>query len=241
MYFIKGLVEKYHDVWIRCDDIQLQKLFLLQAECEGFLTVNGQKPTELECHELYGISDDMTLGYLSSMIWGLTGKNSNDKHVRIDFGKYIAGLEAVISGYKCQEWRQLFDEKGNLKYEGMTIEGMPDGAGTFYYPNGTVYKEGVFGKKGLLCGTEYYPNGNKRFSGLYKYNGGYGPNYPIYGTCFHDDGSLWYEGEMKIRRSGLGWPTVEYPVDYGSVELKGSPSLEFFEDHIEIDEGTNEQ
>ena len=240
MYLIKDLVEKYHDVWVRCDDKQLQKLFLLQAECEGFLTINGQKPSELNCQKLYGISDDMTMGYLSSMIWSLTQNNSNDQHIRIDFGKYIAGLDAVISGYKCQEWRQLFDEKGNLKYEGMTVEGEPDGAGTFYFPNGAVYKEGVFGKKGLLCGTEYYPNGNKRFSGLYKYNGGYGPNYPVYGACFHDDGSPWYEGEIKIRRSGLGWPIVEYPVEYGPVELKGAPNLKFFEDHIEIDEGTNE-
>lgn len=87
MYFIKDLVEKYHDVWVRCDDKHLQRLFLLQAECEGFLTVNGQKPTELNCQELYGISADMTMGYLSSMIWSLTKKKSVRQSYKSRFWK----------------------------------------------------------------------------------------------------------------------------------------------------------
>jgi hypothetical protein len=36
------------------------------------------------------------MGYLSSMIWSLTKRNPNDDHVRIDFGKYIAGEDALI-------------------------------------------------------------------------------------------------------------------------------------------------
>ncbi len=240
MYFIKDLVDQYQEVWIRCADKRLQKLFLWQAENEGFLTVNGQKPTELNCQELYGISADMTMGYLSGMIWSLTKNNPYDNHTRIDFGKYISGLDALIIIDNHQVWKMLFDEKGNLKYEGMTVKRNPSGSGTLYYPDGTIYKEGVFGDKGLLCGTEYYPNGNKRFSGLYKFNAGYGPNYPVYGACFHEDGSPWYEGEIKIRRSGLGWPIVEYPIDYGPVELKGTPNLQFFEDYIEIDDGSIE-
>lgn len=126
---------------------------------------------------------------------------------------------------KNRIWKQLFYRNGVLKYEGMTVDGKPFGPGTMYYSNGTIYKEGVFGIKGLLCGTEYYPNGNKRFSGLYKYNPGYGPNYPKYGACFHEDGSAWYEGEIKIHRSGLGWPFVDYPVDYGPVVLKETPNM----------------
>lgn len=96
MKLLKDLTDKYHYVWIRCGDEKLQRQFLLQAESEGFLALNGQKPTELECHELYGISDDMTMGYLAAMIWSLTMKNPGDDHVRIDYGRYIEGQDAVI-------------------------------------------------------------------------------------------------------------------------------------------------
>lgn len=240
MFLLKDLIDRYHDVWICCEEDYLQRLFLLQAECEGFLAINGQKPTELGLQKFYGISDDMTMGYLSSMIWSLTMKNSNDDHVRIDFGKYIAGLDALIFVKKCQIWNQLLDANGNVKYEGMTIEGEPNGSGTLYYPNGKIYQEGVFGKKGLLCGTEYYSNGNKRFSGVYEYNAGYGPNYPKRGIYCSKDGNYQYEGEIVVRRSGLGWPTVTFPKDYGPVVQHNAPDLSFFDDHIEIVNGSDE-
>ncbi len=240
MRLLKDLIDQYHDVWIRCEDEYLQKLFLLQAECEGFKTLNGQKPSELACQELYGISDDMTIGYLSHMVWSLTKDAATDVHVRIDFGKYVEGNEALISIGEFRIWKQLYDENGNLKYEGMTVNNEPQGSGTLYYPNGQIYCEGVFGSKGLLCGTEYYSNGNIRFSGLYKYNGGYGPNYPFYGAYYSEDASYRYEGQIVVSRSGLGWPTVIFPKDYGSVIPKDAPDMEFFDDFIEIDDGNND-
>ena len=240
MKSLKDLTDKYHYVWIRCVDEKLQRQFLLQAENEGFLALNGQKPTELECHELYGICDDMTMGYLSAMVWSLTMKNLGDDHVRIDYGRYIEEKDAMIRAKKSQIWKQLFDADGNVKYEGMTIAGEPNGSGTLYYPNGKIYQEGVFGKKGLLCGTEYYPNGNKRFSGVYEYNSGYGPNYPKRGIYCSKDGNYQYEGEIVVHRSGLGWPTVTFPKDYGPVVPNNAPDLSFPDDHIEIVNGPDE-
>ena len=235
MRSLKDLIKNDSTVWIYCEDKKLQKLFLFQAETEGFHALDGDKPTELSLHKFYGINDEMTMGYVSGMVWSKTRETAQDRHIRIDYGKYITGKEARMDNHNRKEWKQLLDVKGVLKYEGMTMNGAPFGAGTLYYPNGKIYQEGVFGDKGLLCGTEYYPNGNKRFSGIYKYNGGYGPNYPIYGTFYKRNGKFSYEGEIKVHRSGLGWPTVDYPIEFGHVIQRSAPDREFFDDKIEID------
>lgn len=120
------------------------------------------------------------MDYLSSMVWGLTQKDSNDKHISIDFGKNISGFDTIIRVERFQMWKQLFDENGSIKYVGVTVEGETVGSGPLYYLNGTIIMKGVLGNKGLICETEYYPNGEKGFQGLYKHNGGYGPNYPVY-------------------------------------------------------------
>lgn len=237
MHLLKDLINKYPVVWIRCENEYIQRLFLLQAELEGFIALNGQKPTELSLQKLYGINDDMTMGYLSGMVWCLTMKNPDDAHVRIDFSKYVIGQDAMITVERLQTWKQLFYENGILKYEGMTIDNEPHGSGTIYYPNGQIYLEGVFGNGGLLCGTEYYPNGNIRFSGLYKYNDRNGPNYPQYGAFYKKEGCLCHEGEIRVRYSSLGCPTVVFPEDFGPVVLKGSPSWDFYEDILEIEHG----
>ena len=90
MRWLRDLVKENPCVWVRCEDERLQGLFLIQAELEGFRALNGQWPTELANHRLYGITGDMTVGYLSSMCWSLTRRPS-DEHVRVDYGKYYAG------------------------------------------------------------------------------------------------------------------------------------------------------
>lgn len=83
------------DIWIYCDCENSQVKFLKQAQNEGFIALNGQKPTDLFRHKLYGISDDMTMGYLASMIWSLTFRE-NDNHIRVDYRKYLSGEEAYF-------------------------------------------------------------------------------------------------------------------------------------------------
>jgi len=129
-------------------------------------------------------------------------------------------------------WKKLYYKSGLLKYEGFVVDNEPSGAGTMFYPNGKIYKEGVFGFKGLICGTEYYSNGNKRFTGLYHCNKGYGPNYPIYGTCYHEDGNIYYEGKITIKFHGsMWWPEVIGPTDYGEINLPYTPNLKFYDNH----------
>ena len=124
--------------------------------------------------------------------------------------------------------KQLFYEDGSLMYSGSTVSGLPYGPGTVFYPDRTIYQEGLFGVKGLLSGREYYPSGQLRFEGIYKMNKGYGPNYPVYGKCFDMHGDLYFEGLLSIRNSGLGYPFVEEPAQYGKVVQDGSPLFHRF-------------
>ncbi len=89
MRTLKEIAEEYKEVWIYCRGEELQIKFLEQMEKEGFLALNGQKPTELFHHTIYGFSDDMTMGYLSGMTWCYSARNPEDAHIRIDYEKYF--------------------------------------------------------------------------------------------------------------------------------------------------------
>lgn len=100
MNTLKALVEKNHVVWMYCRTKELSKQFLRQCEDEGFLALNGQKPTELGLNDLFGINHNMTMGYLMRMCWALgdsgaaidvgTGEHVS-RPVRIDYEKYLEG------------------------------------------------------------------------------------------------------------------------------------------------------
>ena len=124
-----------------------------------------------------------------------------------------------------EEWNKIFSKSGKLMYEGFTRNEMPYGSGTSYYSNGRKCQEGVFDDKGLLYGREYYRNGKLRFEGAYKHNSGYGPNYPIYGSCFDESGAKIYEGRLKVSKSDNGFPKVESPEGFGPVAQKDRPGL----------------
>lgn len=100
---LKELFQDNSTVWFYCESEALQKLFLKQAEDESFVALNGQKPTELFHHRLYGVYDDMTIGYLSAMIWSLTFQTGNDSHLRVDYGKFISDQ----GDYICHPTKKL--------------------------------------------------------------------------------------------------------------------------------------
>jgi len=56
-------------------------------------------------------------------------------------------------------------------------------------------------------------------------NPGYGPNYPVYGRFFSEKGILVFDGLFKTWRSGVGWPSVTEPEEYGNVLQKGAPDV----------------
>ena len=105
---LRSLMEQCEVVWFCCDTKELQVKFLQQCEGEGFLTITGDKPTELGCNRLYGISNN-SVGYLMSMCWALgyrgaaidigTGKHVKNP-VRVDYGKYMAGDDNFLFHYQ---------------------------------------------------------------------------------------------------------------------------------------------
>lgn len=110
MRTLRSLTEQCDTVWFCCDTQELQKLFLRQCVDEGFLTMNGDKPTELNCNRLYGISNN-SVGYLMGMCWELGYRGAaidigTDKRVknpvRVDYGKYMAGDEDYLYHYPNQ-------------------------------------------------------------------------------------------------------------------------------------------
>ena len=124
-----------------------------------------------------------------------------------------------------EKWSKIYTKNGKLMYEGFTKDGKPFGAGTSYYSNEKKCQEGLFDVKGLVYGREYYRNGKLRFEGSYKINHGYGPNYPVFGSCYDEEGNEIFYGKLKISKSGLGWPTIVKPEFFGSVVPKGHPDF----------------
>ena len=81
--------------------------------------------------------------------------------------------------------------------------------------------------KGLTSGREYFPNGSLRFEGTYHIHDGYGPNYPLSGKCYNQEGALIYEGHVKVRFGGVGYPMIQIPADYGPIPQNG-PHIDYF-------------
>ena len=103
---------------------------------------------------------------------------------------------------------RLFYESGELRYEGATLSGRPNGQGIEYFENGKIHWEGWFRDGLLVEGKEYYENGNLRFEG--DYNKGpkdyYGPRFFVKGKLYLETGELWYDGTFQFKRSSVGYP-----------------------------------
>ena len=125
-------------------------------------------------------------------------------------------------------WKQIRNEEGILLYEGYTLLNKPHGTGRSYFSNGKVYQEGDFYIKGLIKGKEYYPSGNLRFTGSYKINRAYGPNYPVMGKCYDMNGHLYFEGQIQCSFGGVGYPSVTWPEEYGPIAQTNKPDVPTF-------------
>lgn len=123
--------------------------------------------------------------------------------------------------------RKLFDEEGNLLYEGYTLNYSPYGFGIAYFADGSIYREGIFDIKGIVQGKEYYPSGQLRFKGQWSLTTGYGPNAPYDGEAYDEDGKLIYSGKFEIKRGGVGWPMIQKPKGF-PLEQKERPKIDYY-------------
>ena len=71
------------------------KLFLQNAEDEGFTFGDGVKPTEREFDDIFSLKPDWTICYVG-WVGHLAFRNADmigdQPLVRIDYGKYLAGV-----------------------------------------------------------------------------------------------------------------------------------------------------
>lgn len=120
---------------------------------------------------------------------------------------------------------KIYYVSGELRFEGDCVKLSAShvcrcGIGVEYYKDGVIKAQGLFQRKGLVCGRMYYPSGKLRFEGYFCSDKqvGYGPVYPTDGSYFGEDGRLIYKGEFKVKTSGVGYPTVVIPPNFGSLE-----------------------
>ena len=118
---------------------------------------------------------------------------------------------------------RLYYESGALRYEGSYIPDTGSGyerylEGTQYYEDGRIWRTGRFQRGGLKEGREYYPSGQLMFEGSYndrETGQYYGPPYPVSGKFYLEDGTLLYDGRVRVARlGGVGYPHVVLPDGY---------------------------
>lgn len=123
--------------------------------------------------------------------------------------------------------KKLYGDENKLLYEGYTIDGMPYGFGVMYFPDGTIYREGIFDVKGIVQGKEYYPSGQLRFKGTWSITYGYGPNAPREGEVYSEDGELTFRGRFEIKKGGVGFPMIINPKGYRH-EQNNCPKIQYY-------------
>ena len=86
-------------VYVHLSNKNVAKIFLQNAESEGFRFGNGKKPTKRKWDDIYALNKDFTINYV-----GYIGHNAfhhpnyfdNDKLIRIDYSAYLSGAENYI-------------------------------------------------------------------------------------------------------------------------------------------------
>ena len=113
----------------------------------------------------------------------LFGKWKEDSLI---LNKYISFLNRRYYG------KVIFIHADGCKYEGQWKNGMMNGKGTYYNPDGTIFYIGEW-KDDLMNGkgVSFYEHGIKQYEGDWKHGLANGK-----GIMYRDDGSKQYEGDL---------------------------------------------
>lgn len=103
MRTLEKLLEHDGKIFIRLENTTVAERFLRNAEKEGFLMQNGQKPTESEHWSFYQMFHDKTIkpfgfGFAGSMLRHQIIHDTAIDCVSIDYLRYISGDENYIDG-----------------------------------------------------------------------------------------------------------------------------------------------
>lgn len=103
MRTLEKLLEHDGKIFIRLKNTTVAERFLRNAEKEGFLMQNGQKPTESEHWSFYQLFHDKTIkpfgfGFAGSMLRHQIIHGTAIDCASIDYLRYISGDENYIDG-----------------------------------------------------------------------------------------------------------------------------------------------
>lgn len=97
---IKHLSELPGRVNVRLATREAAIRFQQMAEDEGFTFRDGVKPTQRDCAEIMAINRDCTINFVGSVgaiAYGAGARRiGNERLIRVDFDKYVAGEEIYI-------------------------------------------------------------------------------------------------------------------------------------------------
>ncbi len=83
-------------IYIYCKSENIARRFLKDAEEEGFTFGDGIRPTEKEGSDLFALHPDFTVSYTGCAGYMLFRNPECGNVMRIDYGKYISGLNAYM-------------------------------------------------------------------------------------------------------------------------------------------------
>lgn len=86
-------------VFVRLGSENLARLFLKNAEAEGFTWVDGAKPTERITVDIIALRSDWTIntvGWAGHMAFRNPGAVIGEPLIRVDYGKYVVGDEKYL-------------------------------------------------------------------------------------------------------------------------------------------------
>ncbi len=103
MRTLEKLLELDGKIYIRLDNSETSKRFLRNAEREGFLMSNGERPTESKIWNFYRLCHDKTIepfghGFAGSMVRHSIINGLQPDCISVDYSKYISGEKSYIDG-----------------------------------------------------------------------------------------------------------------------------------------------
>lgn len=86
-------------VYVYLSSKNVAKIFLQNAESEGFRFGDGKKPTKKKWDDIYALNKDFTInyvGYIGHIAFHHTEVPNNYNLIRVDYTAYLSGAEKYI-------------------------------------------------------------------------------------------------------------------------------------------------
>ena len=99
MRTIAGLLNLDGRVYVHLSSKNVAKIFLQNAESEGFRFGDGKKPTKRKWDDIYALNKDFTLnfvGYIGHIAFHHPEVPNDCNLIRVDYSAYLSGAENYI-------------------------------------------------------------------------------------------------------------------------------------------------